>query len=196
MNSHTHIEAFTKFSTVFSSMRTKLVEWATSKGGAVDTEGFMSGLNENDNTHFSIRNEQLEVIAHYSYEVENLIQEQRMVIDRLRGEVRLLTTATRQQMRSDDEVLKNIEVLMKYEIQEETTMNDFEGALRDTIYFFELGMKRGLIDPTELINSKLDWARWFLKDQREMKIFYHNKKNKLYQIHESIESTFQASVEP
>lgn len=190
-----HLTALTKFSTTFSAMRQKLVEWAVSKGGAVDSEGFMSGLSDNDNTHFTIRNEQLEAIADYSNEVESLIQEQKMTIDRLRGEVRLLTAASREQMRSDDSVLKNIEVLTKYQIEEETTINDFEGALRDTIYFFELGIKRGLIDPTELINSKLDWARWFLKDQREMKLFFNQKKNKLYQIHENIRTLISTTTD-
>ena len=189
----THLE---KLAATFAAMKSSLLAWAISRGGVKDREGCMSGLSHNDAIHFEIRNQQLATISDYSQACESLMSEQNMLIDRLRGEIRLLTTASREQMRSDDEVLKTIQILRGYEIGEETTLNDFEGSLRDTIYFFELGLKRGLIDRTDLIDSKLDWAKWFLKDQREMKLFFNHKKNKLYSIHGSIKTIIPTPIKP
>ena len=191
---NTYQTAFNQFSRIFKAMRESLLKWATSKGGAVDNEGFMSGLSENDNIHFESRNKQLEIIAEYATVTEEYINDLLIENAKLKGKIRLLETATREQIQSDDNVLKQVQFLLKFQIEDDTTLNDFEGILRDTFYYFNLGLKRGLIAESELILSKLDWAGWFLKCDRDMKQFYHNKKNKLYETHDSLREIIEATL--
>jgi hypothetical protein len=183
-----HNQAFTDFSITFKKMREKLIEWAFSKGGRLDTEGYMSGLQPNDNTHFDIRNQQLETIADYSTACETLIGEQQNEIERLKGRLRMAEMANREILKSDTDVLSQIDFLLAYEIKEDTTILDFESTLKDTLFYLELGLKRGIIEKTDTIAKKLHWSRIFLTDHQRLKIFYYHKKNSLHETHDSIKT--------
>ena len=187
----THLE---KLAATFAAMKSSLLAWASSKGGALDTEGCMSGLSDNDAIHFEIRNQQLATISDYSNACETMIADLTLQNHRLKGQLRLLETANRESLKSDEYVMEQIQKLLAYRIDADTTKRDFEGALRDTIFYFELGLKRGLIDSTDLVLSKLDNARWMLKDGAEFNWVFNTKKNNL--IHHSISTIIPAPSPP
>ena len=183
-----------KLSITFAAMKRGLLAWAAGKGGVGNTEGGMTGLSDNDNIHFTIRNQQLETISDYSNACEAKIEDLTLQNYRLKGQLRLLETANREALRSDEYVMEEIQKLLAYRIDADTTKRDFEGALRDTIFYFELGLKRGLIDSTDLVLSKLDNARWMLKDGAEFNWVFNTKKNNL--IHHSISTIIPAPSPP
>ena len=187
----THLE---KLSITFAAMKQYLLEWAAGRGGVKDREGCMSGLSHNDAIHFEIRNQQLATISDYSNACETMIADLTLQNHRLKGQLRLLETANRESLKSDDYVIEQIQKLLALKIDEDTTKKDFEGALRDMVFYFELGLKRGLIDETELVLSKLDWAKWMLKDGEGFNWVFNTQKNKL--IHSSITSHIPKPEKP
>lgn len=187
MNNQNYQTAYKEFSLTFKKMREKLIEWALSKGGKLDTEGYMIGLTANDETHFKIRNEQLESIATYAHEADSLIVSLENAVQRLKTKVRLLETANRETLLQDKEIQDKIDFILDYKIDEDTTLKDFEDVLSDTKFYFELGIKRKMIEPDNAhVSQKLKWAKIFLLDTARMKRFFNNKKAELYDTHESI----------
>lgn len=189
-----HSQTLSQFAKVFADMKRKLLEWAAIKGGAVDTEGCMAGLSDNDAIHFNIRNAQLGCLAEYSAEVENLIAVLQFENEKLKSQVRLLETANRESIRGDDFVMAQIEKWLAFKIELDTTEYDFEFALRETVFYLELGIKRKILEPDERILKKINLSKLMLKDKFEFNFVFNNKKNKLF--HGSIKTIIPTPVKP
>lgn len=185
-----HSDNLNAFATTFKAMKESLIKWALTKGGVIN-DGCMNGLSENDNTHFEVRNKQLEILSTYSASAETRIQELETEIKRLKDRNILLETASREQIQSDETVKTECDRLLKYTIDDETTFLEFEGIVKNTVFYLNLGLKRNLIENTEGVQKKLIGCNYMLNTKGELKRIFDIKKSKLF--HESIKTTIQAT---
>ena len=175
----TYKEAYIQFSTAFAEMQKQLENWIIAQGGTIDEEGNVSGLSPNNEIHYEKRNAQLEAMLEFVEAVEGERKEQNIEIQRLKTRCKMLETAAKAEKYTDDYVLQNIEFIKKWEISEETTLDEFNTVLKETVFFIELASKRHLIPMDEFIMKKLNYAKEFLKDKNEIRFFFFNKKEKL-----------------
>jgi hypothetical protein len=60
-------------------------------------------------------------------------------------------------------------------------MDDFRRAIKDTIFFVELGLKRKLIESDERIQLKLHYSKLFLQNDAEARKHFFSRKKILEQ---------------
>lgn len=178
-----------QFSKVYNKMTENLTAWIEKQGGAIDPEtGEISGLTDNEMIHANTRSEQLNTLLEYHTTAELYIQRLENTIKRLDIENQLLQKGRAGQTYSNSKILQEIEFYMSYEVDTETTLDDFTDVLRQTKFFIELGLKRKILDLTPEHENKLKWSNIFLDDTAMMKQFFNNKKQKLGLIAPSVEN--------
>jgi hypothetical protein len=173
--------AYLNFSKTFADMRTRLLKWLTDNGGTLDTDGNISGLAPNLEIHFNGRNEQLNAILNYATAVAESLNAKSEEIATLKAHIRLLETAEREKSISNAATLDRISELLAWEIQKKHSMDDFRRAIKDTIFFVELGLKRKLIESDERIQLKLHYSKLFLQNDAEARKHFFSRKKILEQ---------------
>jgi hypothetical protein len=172
-------ETYVAFSTTFAHMQEQLAAWVQGRGGTIDEEGYVNGLTPNDLIHYDKRNGQLEAMLEYVEAVEADRKEKGAEIDRLRTRLKMLETAQKAEKYTDDYVLKEVNFLRLWEIVEDTTLDDFKGILKETIFFFDLALKRKIVEADERTLKKMQYSSAFLKNEEDLRYFFFNKKGKL-----------------
>ena len=103
------------------------------------------------------------------------------ISEKLKAHIRLLESAEREKEVSNGMVLDRISELLSWEIEKKHNLDDFRKAMRDTIFFVELGIKRKLVDFDKRTQSKLYWSKYYLQNEVEARSFFFNKKRRLEQ---------------
>ena len=174
-----YAEAYGKYAAAYNDMRKRLEEWVISKKGSFDKEGEVQGLEPNMKIHYDIRAEQLIHLLDYAEAAEQELKLQREEIKRLKTENRLLLTAERNRTYTDEFVMQQVNFYKSWSLDLETNLKEFREHLSDTIKFFDIAIKRQLIETDPIIESKLKWSVTFLKDEERLRQFYFTKKHQL-----------------
>lgn len=187
-----YIKASETFTKVFKKMHDSLIEYIEKQGGTIEN-GEIKGLQDGILKHVEIRNDQLNSLLNYYTESELLIKTLENRVKRLDIENIFLQKGRQGETYSNQKILKEIDFYMSYEIDLETTLDDFTDVLRQTKFFMELALKRKILDPfTPEHENKLKWSIYFLDDNTsELKTFFNNKKQKLGNIAPSVSKLLQ-----
>lgn len=172
-------EAYTRFSTAYSAMAKRLQEWVVLKGGRFDTEGYVQGLTANFLVRYEQLNNEMSDMLEYVEAVEAERKAQWAEIHRLRTRCHLLESAERAEKYTDKYVMQEVNFHKAWMIDPETSLDEFRQKLRDTIFFLELALKRGLIEYDEPTEKKISYSKHFLLNEEDFKDFYFSKKRKL-----------------
>lgn len=172
-------EAYTRFSTAYAGMAKRLQEWVRLKGGRFDTEGYVQDLSANFLVRYEQLNNEMSDMLDYVEAVEAERKAQAAEIHRLRTRCHLLEAAERAEKYNDVYVMQEVNFHKAWTIDEETSIDEFRQKLRDTIFFLELALKRGLIEYDEPTEKKIMYSKHFLQSEEDFKDFYFSKKRKL-----------------
>lgn len=174
-----YAQAYQKFAAAYNDMRKRLHEWVCSKNGKLDDDGGVTDLEPNMKIHYDIRAEQLIHLLDFAQAAEQELKVQREEIKRLKAENRLLLVAERNRTYTDEFVMQQVNFYKVWSLDLETDLKDFRERLAETVKFFDIAIKRQLIDSDPVIESKTKWSVTFLKDEELLRQFYFTKKHQL-----------------
>ena len=172
-------EAYTRFSTAYADMAKRFQEWVEFHDGRFDTEGYVVGLPKNLMIRYERLNDKMTAMLEYVVAVEAERKAQSAELHRLRTRCHLLEAAERAEKYTDAYVMQEVNFHKAWTIDAETSIDEFKLKLRDTIFFLELALKRGLIEYDEPTEKKIMYSKLFLQSEEDFKYFYFSKKSKL-----------------
>lgn len=175
MSNSSFDNAFKSFSITFEKMRMSLSEWVLKNNGGFDTEGAVTGLTDNNMIHFQSRNTQLESIITFFTESNNRIEQLKGQCERLKFENQMLKVALREQSIKDEDLRRNIEIYMAYEITEDTTLKDFIETMKDTFFYLDLAVRKKVLENTPSVQNRIKAAQWFTEDEKAAEKHYFKK---------------------
>lgn len=180
-----YTEAYKHFSSTYTAMSKRLEEWVKYQGGSIDTEGYVQGLSEKNLIRYNTLNDDLSCMLEFVQAVEGDRKEKLSEIERLKTRCRMLETAAKAEKYTDAYVLQEVNFLKNWTIDLETNLDEFRQKLRDTIFFIELALKRGLIPFDDWIEKKLRFSKLYVLDEEALKEAYFIKKKQLKTINQT-----------
>lgn len=175
----THSKKYAAFIAAYDAARESLNTYIRDNGGIIEN-GEATGLSDKAEKVLSEKNNFLEILKAYAESAESLIK---------RGAAIPLNDSQMYQYAelfkelaamNDKTLLLKIEEYRDYKIQENTTYSDFKKAIREINKMYALGIKRGIIDPSDAgLLRNYESSQLFISVETAAKEYYSNKINKL-----------------